>query len=500
MKHNLGIVWSVCAIFALMTSCGKESTEQGPVADTAFMVSMTELVFDSTASSQNFEIKSKGTWAITSSQSWCTVSKEDGALDAKIEVSVSRMTALTPRQATITVSSGSAKRVINVTQKIPEPGVLTFLNKDIRDGKMMIFRPAAKGLELALECNVDYELKMVGGEWLTITSADTVATDRKNIKKVTYKFDVQENTAVEQGRTAVLNFVFKNVAQGNTARLEIFQQGSHDRETLQQIQKILGVPDSEEAWSGIVSEDNNYVHAISPGKNFISHPKQDELFALIAKFSHLKRLTIEAADVIEIPSAIFDIKSLEVLELPYNKISQINQADFDKLTSLTWLNMAHNQLTAMPDFMFANPKLTSMQLQDNQIKGQIPANFPAASALETLNLSNNEILGPIPTQIGNLEKMLWLNISHNKLTGPIPEEIGNMKGLKEFFAMDNLLSGGIPASVDNLSNLQKFYVIDNDLSGTLSDYIYGEMMNPSMQDVWNICQQRGVGFSNCKAK
>lgn len=499
MKLILRTTLLVGAMLALFTSCGEEPNvgPKEPTVDTAFAVSVKELVFDLQGEVKTFKIEAKGDWTVESSESWCAISRDKGFANATIEVTVEKAT--TSRNATIYVKSGEIKHQISVKQEKRLPGSIKFLNKDIVDDKMITRRTAVKDLVVSLELNVDHELKIVGGEWLTIASIDTLAPV-DGMQRINYKFETQENAQVEKGRTAVLNFNYVDQDQNLTARLDIYQQGSRDRETLLEIHKLLGIESAEDVWSTIVSKDNNHVHEVVFDLNNDQKNKVKELLALVKKFTELQSFALAGAVMPTIDPAIFELTTIETLNLQRNQISSINVDDFDKLPRLGILFLRGNLLTQMPDFLSNLRELWGLDLGENKIAGQIPTNIARNSKFTSLFLDGNLFSGPIPAEIGNLEQLASLSLNNNKLEGTIPEALGNCANLVQFRANNNLLTGEIPASVDNLMKIKDFNVNDNDMSGELSDKIHDELNNPAFKDVWKVCLQRGKGFSNCKGR
>ncbi|KAM1142889.1 hypothetical protein ACFX1X_032206 [Malus domestica] len=87
--------------------------------------------------------------------------------------------------------------------------------------------------------------------------------------------------------------------------------------------------------------------------------------------------------------------------------------------------------------------MESLQLQSNELSGEIPTEVGSMSFLLTLNLSRNHLTGVIPQTLVNLAQLELLDLSHNHLSGKIPSP------LNVFFPRDldfsyNNLTGPIP--------------------------------------------------------
>lgn len=99
------------------------------------------------------------------------------------------------------------------------------------------------------------------------------------------------------------------------------------------------------------------------------------------------------------------------------------------------------------------PNLSYLNLADNTFNQSIPLHLSQCSSLETLNLSNNLIWGTIPMQISQFGSLRVLDFSRNHIEGNIPESLGFLKNLEVLNMGSNLLSGGVPAIFTNLTKL-----------------------------------------------
>ncbi len=111
--------------------------------------------------------------------------------------------------------------------------------------------------------------------------------------------------------------------------------------------------------------------------------------------------------------------------------------------------------------------LTSLNLAGNALSGSIPSNIGQLTSLTGLTLTANQLTSSIPSEIGNLTELssLWLN--SNALTGEIPRSLGNLKKIIFLTLRGNNLSGNIPGSLGNLSKGEFLLLDDNNLSGSL---------------------------------
>ncbi|KAK9938743.1 hypothetical protein M0R45_015465 [Rubus argutus] len=196
--------------------------------------------------------------------------------------------------------------------------------------------------------------------------------------------------------------------------------------------------------------------------------------------------------------AVFQSLSLSYLDISSNNLSGVVEFEkFRKLRSLTLLDISHNQLmvsfqnfsnytmpkldflhmsschiTQFPYFLRTSPQLTSLDLSDNQIQGNVPTWLldVGIDSLSYCILSHNFLTGTI-------EQFMWKNIavldlrsnllagklpipspstyfysmSNNHLTGPLASTLCNLTSLKVIDLSTNSLSGKIPQCIGTFS-------------------------------------------------
>lgn len=85
-------------------------------ADVQLSVSPTSLSYTEKGGSGKITITSNTDWAVSSNQTWCTVSPASGSNNGTVTVTVSANDSNNDRAATVTVKSGNVTREVSVTQ------------------------------------------------------------------------------------------------------------------------------------------------------------------------------------------------------------------------------------------------------------------------------------------------------------------------------------------------------------------------------------------------
>ena len=128
---------------------------------------------------------------------------------------------------------------------------------------------------------------------------------------------------------------------------------------------------------------------------------------------------------------------------------------------------------------------TELNLNENQLTGEIPPEIGNLSNLEKLYLSNNQLTGSIPLEIGNLTNLTELYLGYNRIGGEIPPEIGNLTNLTSLWLYNNQLTGIIPETICELTNLN--------WSPDFIDWDYSYLYNNQLCPPYPSCIEEYVG-------
>jgi len=158
------------------------------------------------------------------------------------------------------------------------------------------------------------------------------------------------------------------------------------------------------------------------------------------------------------------------LNLPQNQLKGNLPANVSNLTSLTNLSLWGNQLSGkIPSELSQLTRLTFMSLSDNQLTGEIPAMFSNLTELGQLGLHHNQLTGMIPN-LTNLTKLYALNLDTNQLSGELRSVIERVPvNLLRLDLRGNQFSGAIPTEIEKLTKLQVLILTGNKLTGDVSE-------------------------------
>ncbi|KAF3948052.1 hypothetical protein CMV_025901 [Castanea mollissima] len=159
-----------------------------------------------------------------------------------------------------------------------------------------------------------------------------------------------------------------------------------------------------------------------------------------------------------LPSSIFDLPNLSVLDLEKNQLVGPLPNHVSGLNLLIYLSLGSNFLNGtLPSWLFSLTSLVRLTLDHNQFIGEI-GEFKYNNSLDYLDLSYNMLQGSIPSSISRLVNLTYLSLSSNNLQGSVPSSISRLVNLTSLSLSSNNLS--IMLDLEMFSNLNNLYVFN----------------------------------------
>ncbi|KAI3889175.1 hypothetical protein MKX03_024629 [Papaver bracteatum] len=243
-----------------------------------------------------------------------------------------------------------------------------------------------------------------------------------------------------------------------------------------------------------LSISNSSVHNISAALSILQQCKNLSTLVLTLNFRNeempadvnltfasLKGLVIANCGLTGlIPLWMFNSRSLQLLDLSWNKLSGSIPDSFVGMDSLFYLDLSNNTLSGqMPRSLTTLPSLVSRNVSWQDTSPDFPLFMKRNQSVRglrynqidsfppSLDLSYNALSGIIWPEFGNLKKLHVFDLRKNFLVGSIPSELSGMTSLETLDLSYNNLTGMIPTSLSQLSFLSRFTVANNQLVGRI---------------------------------
>ena len=141
----------------------------------------------------------------------------------------------------------------------------------------------------------------------------------------------------------------------------------------------------------------------------------------------------------------------------------------DSAGRVTTINLNRNNLTGeIPPEIQYFPKLDTLRLDYNRLEGEIPAEIGLLTELKRMDIDGNPFTGSIPPELGNLVNLQVLWIAGDQLTGSIPPEFGNLASLEVLHVYDSpRISGSIPEELGALAELRVLDISETGVDGPI---------------------------------
>ncbi|WZZ41043.1 receptor-like protein 34 [Brassica napus] len=197
------------------------------------------------------------------------------------------------------------------------------------------------------------------------------------------------------------------------------------------------------------------------------------IFSLLRSLQRLYLSHLRATPRIDLSAILSCFKSLDLLDLSGNHVflatNKTTVSDLLPSVVISNLNLSGCGITEFPELLRTQTLLQTLDISNNEIKGQVPGWLWMLPNLGYLDLSNNTFIGFETSTIRKLSSVLGhLFGSNNNFSGEVPSLVCELHSLRTLDLSNNNFSGSIPLCMGNLkSTLSVLNVRQNRLSGCL---------------------------------
>ncbi|CAM8901247.1 unnamed protein product [Rhodiola kirilowii] len=162
--------------------------------------------------------------------------------------------------------------------------------------------------------------------------------------------------------------------------------------------------------------------------------------------------------------------SVTELNLPGFGLSGSLGYQFDALTSVTYLDISHNNFGNEIPYNLP-PKLQHLNLAYNVFQGNLPYSIYSMSSLKYLDASHNQLQGQLTDVFGNLASLSTLDLSFNALSGELPQGFSHLSIINTMLLQNNMFSG----TINVLANLplDTLNIANNRFTGWIPSQLQG---------------------------
>ncbi|MGM9764864.1 MAG: BACON domain-containing protein [Candidatus Cryptobacteroides sp.] len=488
MKMKIYRTAILLMIPAFLAGCKDENT--------AFGLDCGDIEIDAAGGTRTVKVTSTESWVAKTQEPWITVSPANGTGSAECRIIIDSALTVTPREGMVrieTINSGERKDFT-----IKQEGFRYEISPDNDEVEVASYAALAdRHFEIKVKTNVPFDVVIPeqDASWLTCKkdelNLDRGARPRSVTLNFTWNFNVnqesrstnirlvpQESGITPSGKESI------TVRQLGAEPIEIGVKG--DSLALIAINRALGcwrefeTAEKMEYWTGVtVWKSGENKGRVRSASFFLFDTKEglpfqvkyltaaEELYffsnsntflkdlypgGYICELTQLKRLTISAYGLIDLPEEFKNLKNLEYLDLSGNNFQKIPQViDEDNFPNLRTLIMNANTRSTIYDLSNTVKEdlggLIDECAKDESGKRSFPERLLKWSALDTLRLSVNYLQGSIPDFEDDPSVPKWTAAEVNacdtlpaRLIG-VPKILPNAK----LFSVNlNRLSGKLP--------------------------------------------------------
>ena len=220
-------------------------------------------------------------------------------------------------------------------------------------------------------------------------------------------------------------------------------------------------------WHGITCNDDGKVEGIAMKNNGLSRSFPSEIFSLPS----LESLNLNSNAIIFSFEGISKATNLLFLDLTNSGLDSLDFVEELDSTAIETLRLGSNSLTGeIPSSLFQLRSLVELSLSYNVFSGSLNLKTAQLDSIQRLMAYGNALQGPLPTELGLLTQTTVLDLSENSFTGTLPTELENLTALKSLSIHQTSSDAGLTGPLlpfEDLIQLTSLRMEANHLTGVL---------------------------------
>ncbi|KAI5326032.1 hypothetical protein L3X38_035106 [Prunus dulcis] len=170
-----------------------------------------------------------------------------------------------------------------------------------------------------------------------------------------------------------------------------------------------------------------------------------------------------------LPNSIGELKMLYNIDISSCNFTGSIPRSMEGLTQLSYVDLSSNKFNGSVPFFSMARNLTDINLSSNLLMGQInSSHWESLTILKSLELSFNPLDGTIPPSLFSLPMLQNLVLSDNQFSGQLPVFSSSISLLETLSLRRNKLEGPIPMNIFNLPRLRALQLSSNNLNNSFS--------------------------------
>ncbi|TYI91991.1 hypothetical protein E1A91_D02G034900v1, partial [Gossypium mustelinum] len=231
------------------------------------------------------------------------------------------------------------------------------------------------------------------------------------------------------------------------------------------------------------------LRAISLSSNHFQIPNS---FVPLANFPNLEVLLADENKLEMEPSFHTLVPKFQLKFISLSKCRTSQQLSLELPTFLYYQNdlrfvdLSQNNFSGtVPFWLFENnTKLEDLILKGNSFTGPLTLLSTPNSNVSSIDMSDNKIQGNIPPCLSVMKNLSMLDLSNNQLAGKVPQELVRKSSLFLLRLSNNNLNGNVVPVILNANGLQKLYLDGNNFSGEMTNFDVSTFQFPtSLTDI-----------------